>query len=341
MSARSYMKRAVRRFDDVLARLSLPAATENGRLLSFVFHGLFESRAELEAGSIDPQQGITVEMLREVILHFQSKGYDFTTPEAMVAGLSNQKKYILLTFDDGYFNNVRALPVMEEFDVSAVFFISTDHVRYARAFWWDVIFRELRKRGRSETAIVNSISTLKCIKTEDIEFKLSREFGESALLPISDLDRPFTSSELRDFATHRLVRLGNHTKGHAILTNYSPAEVRQQIEGAQDAIREMTGKIPQIIAYPNGNTNCAISGTARDLGLQLGVIAHEGKNQLPLDIESPTAMNLKRFHLWGNSSIESQCRACRSDLSLFRLLKRVDFRTRRHSLVFDYRKRMF
>ena len=41
----------------------------------------------------------------------------------------------MLTFDDGYYNNHLALPVLEEFDVPALFFISTNHVKQQKCFW--------------------------------------------------------------------------------------------------------------------------------------------------------------------------------------------------------------
>jgi len=92
------------------------------------------------------------------------------------------------------------------------------------------------------------------------------------MTPVGELDRPFSKSELGKFANHRLVVLGNHTKDHAILTNYCTAEISEQIQGAQDAIGEMTGKFPDIIAYPNGEYSEDIMQMAQAAGLSLGVV---------------------------------------------------------------------
>src|SRR5260370_7609407 len=107
------------------------------------------------------------------------------------------------------------------------------------------------------------------MKPEEGECDFKKEFGKDGLRPVDDLDRPFTPSELREFAEHRLVSIGNHTKNHAILTNYSLAEAREQIQGAQDAIQEMTGKIPEMISYPNGNSSTQIDQSAQHTELQL------------------------------------------------------------------------
>jgi peptidoglycan/xylan/chitin deacetylase (PgdA/CDA1 family) len=313
------LKEAVLSIQRTLASALLPLTNERGVLLCFLFHSLFETEAELRSGVVDPQQGITVGMLRTFLRHFHEQGYGFISPRQILEGLEPGGKYILLTFDDGYFNNVRALKVLEEFNAPAVFFISSDHVREGKAFWWDVVFREGRKRGKTEKEIRRAVAGYKRLKTEEVEFDLGKEFGDDALRPVGDLDRPFTPSELREFAGHHLVSLGNHTKNHALLTNYSVAEVREQIQGGQEAIQQMTGKTPVMISYPNGNSTSEIQRMAREIGLPLGVVVRGGKNRLPLDVKAPGAMTLKRFILWGDCGIEAQCRATRSSVSLERL----------------------
>jgi hypothetical protein len=148
-------------------------------------------------------------------------------------------------------------------------------------------------------------------------------FGRDALVPVSDVDRPFTPLELLDFASHPLISVGNHTTDHATLTNYSPEEVHAQIQDAQDDLRRMTGKLPAIIAYPNGNESPAVVDAARSAGLLFGVGVRPGRNHLPLQPGSPEAMTLRRFTLTGDGAIEAQCRASRSLLSLYRVGRSV------------------
>ena len=310
----------------MLTSALLPLTKEKGALLCFLFHSLFESGEEVRSGVLDPQQGVTVEMFRAFLGHFREEGYTFVAPRQILEGPERGGKYILLTFDDGYFNNLRALRVMEEFNAPAVFFVSSDHVREGKAFWWDVAFREGRKRGGADVEIRGTVAGYKRMKTEEVEFDLKKEFGKDALRPVGDLDRPFTPSELREFAGHRLVSIGNHTKNHAILTNYSLAEAREQIQGGQGAIQEMTGKIPEMISYPNGNSSPQIEQAAREAGLHLGVVVRRCKNRLPLKIGAPEVMSLKRFILWGDCGIDAQCRASRASISLYGLLQSLKMR---------------
>jgi peptidoglycan/xylan/chitin deacetylase (PgdA/CDA1 family) len=307
--------------DQILAACSLPVIREDGALLIFLFHSLFSGREDLQSQVIDPEQGITVEMLRRFIGHFQDQGYRFVSSRDVLAGLPPRGRYALLTFDDGYYSNSRALPVLEAADAPALLYVSTGNVKHGKAFWWDVLYRENQRRGGTRKQLRDQLLRCKRRKTSDIEMDLLRDAGPAALHPCSDLDRPFTAAELKDFAAHPLISLGNHTRDHAILTNYSAAEVREQLQGAQDDIREMTGFTPESVAYPNGNQSAEIVRAAIDIGLRMGVGVQSSRNHLPLQLDSPKAMNLKRFTLLGDRPIEAQCRASRAGLSLYQALR--------------------
>jgi peptidoglycan/xylan/chitin deacetylase (PgdA/CDA1 family) len=320
--------------DQALASLLVPVQKERGVLLSFLFHGAFEDADELAAGALDPQQGITLPMLRGFIEYFLEQSYRFASPQEIVLGLPRDGRYVLLTFDDGYYNNTRVMPLLKEYNVPAVFFISAEHVKNGKAFWWDVVFRELKQRGGTHEQIVRACADYKALKTEYLESLLIKKFGERVLKPIGDLDRPFTPAELNTFAEEQFVILGNHTSNHAILTNYSTEEIRRQIVDCQTAIREMTGKTPSIISYPNGNNSPEICEAARICGLELGVGVLPGRNRVPLKMGTQQAMSLKRFTLWGDREIDRQCRVSRSAVSLHRIFNAARPRVNNHVAAF-------
>jgi peptidoglycan/xylan/chitin deacetylase (PgdA/CDA1 family) len=307
--------------DRLIARSSLAMGNEDGVLLTFLFHGLYDD-SPTHSGPTDPQ-GITVEMFRRFLDHFQRHSYNFVSPHDISRGLHPAGKYVLVTFDDGYYSNSKALPLLEASQVPAVLFVSTDHVMQNKAFWWDVVERKARMSGAPPKQVQQQVERLKRLKTKEAEAQVQAQFGADALRPVGDVDRPLSPSELRGLASHPLISLGNHTMDHAILTNYSPTEVRAQIQGAQDAILAMTGKLPEMIAYPNGNETPAIVEAARSAGIRFGVGVHPGRNRLPLELRSQDAMTMRRFTLTGDCAIEAQCRASRSLFSLYRVGRSV------------------
>ena len=116
-------------------------------LLVLMFHGLYRNKAEALADEVDPYQPFTDSDLRKVIEHFQGSGYHFVSPDKLSLGMRNAPKRVMLTFDDGYANNLRALPIMRQYNVPATFFITGGNVMSGEAFWWDVLHREMTRRG--------------------------------------------------------------------------------------------------------------------------------------------------------------------------------------------------
>ncbi|MGV6825689.1 MAG: polysaccharide deacetylase family protein [bacterium] len=285
-------------------------------LLTFLFHALFEDNQELDKHAVDPQQRITVAHMREFITYFLDAGYQFVSPEQARQNPGMSNKLAMITFDDGYFNNIRILPLLEEFNIPAVFFITTGNIQRNECFWWDVVYRERHRQGWSKPQISSEQKQLKRLHHRDIIAHLKSEFGESCLSPWGDTDRPMTPDELAGFAKHPNVFIGNHTSEHYLLDNYPDDEVLTQIQDGQAGLRELIQLEPDTIAYPNGSYSESAIRAARKLGMTIGITVDKRKNPLPIDWDSNDALALGRFVLWGDRSISQQCDIFRSDVRL-------------------------
>lgn len=316
----------VKSFDQVFSRGYLKLFRERNSLICLLFHGLLSREDDVRLNQADPQQRMTVGHFRRIVDYFLDKGYEIVSPVDVLEGLDSDKKYVLITFDDGYYGSVLALPVLNEFKVPATFFISTNFVKHNKCFWWDVLWRERIKSGMAGDAIHRETEQLKSRTNSGIEKLLMTEFGEDSFRPLGDLDRPMTVSELKEFSRESMVFLGNHTLDHAILTNYSADAAASQINDSQKAIFEMTGEKPVAIAYPSGNYSDDIIRIAKDAGLRLGITIEPRKNYLPLDLAGNEGMRLGRFALMGDRKLEPQLAYSRSDVTLRRLVRRIRHR---------------
>lgn len=309
----------VRSTDAAIARAYLSVFRERNALLCFLFHSMFNSEREMDQNLIDPLDRTTVDKFRQLIKYYLRYGYQFVSLQDVINGLPPDGRYAMLTFDDGYYNNRLALPVLEELKVPALFFISTNNVRDNKCFWWDVLYRERAAQGAKGRQIYHDAMALKSLRTSEIEAELKRRFGNDALQPRCDIDRPFTPAELRQFAMHPRVTLGNHTADHAILTNYTQDEVRLQIAEAQTALREMAGVESTSIAYPNGGYTDEIVELAEEVGLQVGFTIRPEK--VPLPLARSRMMRLGRFVPHAKGAIDAQCRTYRSDVLLYKTFR--------------------
>lgn len=315
-----------RALDRVVTQAALASYGERPVLLAFAFHAIAPERqmSALDA-VVDPSLAASVEFLDRFLTHFRVLGFEFVTPDAVDAGLRPDGKYAMLTFDDGYHNNLAVLPLLRAHSIPATFFISTGHVAEQRAFWWDVLVRHRRRRGADSAAIVREQNALKSMSLQRMHQYLETEFGSDALRPLGDLDRPMTSAELRAFASDPLVHLGNHTRDHVVLTRCSAETAQAQIEGAQRELEEWTGKRPRAIAYPNGDHSSVVRDICRRASLTTGLTIAPSYNRT-----NPTEarrLRLGRF-LIGRAIVEDESfDKYRSPVTLQRTLDAV-----RHSI---------
>jgi peptidoglycan/xylan/chitin deacetylase (PgdA/CDA1 family) len=304
--------------DLAFSRLYLKFFHEKNSLIIVGFHNLFRNNKEITLNHVDPQQRMTTDKFRQIVEYWLNHDYTSISPNDILNGLNTDKKYIMITFDDGYYNNQHALPTLKKYQIPATFFISTNHVKYNKCFWWDVLYREQIKLGVSVKDISQEQKKLKSKTNEEIEKYLKDIFGEESFNPISDIDRPFTPSELKDFSKEELVFLGNHTSDHAILTNYSSNEIKSQILSSQNTIKDITGTTPITIAYPDGSYSNEIIRISKEIGCKLGITVDYKKNYLPIDYRGDDCMRLGRFLLEGSDKVIKQCELLRSDIVVSR-----------------------
>ena len=305
------MNEQIRRWAEALDYLAAKArfafAKPKGVLVSVLFHSLFENRQEAFCGSLDPQQAITVAEFESLIIALKQQGFCcVSTKDMSTQALSPHENYALITFDDGYANNLRALPILERHEVPAVFFVSCGHVVSGRSFWWDVVYRELMRQGQSLREIRRAQEVIKLRHYVTIEQELLREFGKRAFVPSGDVDRPLTPEELANFSKSNFVEIGNHTYDHAILTLCSPQEVMDQISRCQETLCQLTGYPPRSIAYPNGACSEMVFRVARDLGLSAGFTTRPGSNSVDLLISD--SIHLRRSIVIGHRPPMDQLR---------------------------------
>ena len=318
---KKFIQQSITGIDNLVAHIYLSWFEEKKSLLTVLFHGLFNDRNEINQNLVDPQQSITTDIFRQFIEYFLEHNYMFITPENIISGLEPHYNYILITFDDGYYNNHLALSILKEYQIPATFFISTNHIVENKCFWWDVVYRERKKRNVAIKQIYNENNSLKQKKNNEIEEYIYNAFGKKALFPIGDIDRPYTPSELNSFSKEPLITLGNHTSNHAILTNYSYNEIKTEIENAQSTIYDITGITPHIISYPNGNYSTEVLKISKEIGFKLGIRCHPTKNILPINLKGTDTLLLNRYTLLGNSDVRNQCYNFRNDFQLYPLLK--------------------
>lgn len=310
----------IKNIDNLLSRIYCKYSVDKPVLVILLFHSIFRDRFEI-GDNLDPQQSVTVSQFEQFIENFKKSSFRFISPQTIDPVHTDQDKCVMITFDDGYCNNHRILPILNKYEIPATFFISTSHVIEQKSYWWDVVYRGRKKQQISLGQIRKEQRLISRWKYDRIEEYLWREFGERSMQPNGDLDRPFTETELAQFAKEKWVVLGNHTRHHAILPNYSPDEMIEEIQGGQDDLVRISGSAPDTISYPSGRFNDEVVRVTQELGFKWGITLVAKQNYLPITPGQDRGLRLNRFILWGGDNIETQCEAARSNLQLYATVK--------------------
>lgn len=157
MNAGYIAYRIVTAVDEWATGIQLAIWERKGCLVTLYFHHLYANEVEMQAPPNLPQERITVADFRIILGQFASAGYHFTSPPEILSGLNPKERHVLVTFDDGYADNLRALPVLEAFNATATVFVSAHHARDQKGFWTDVLWRHRRSAGASEMEIATEI----------------------------------------------------------------------------------------------------------------------------------------------------------------------------------------
>lgn len=284
------MRRLAKAFDLGLAYL-LPRARTGVAIVGL--HGLMPDDCPGGDGTVDAYQPFTPADLDQFITQARAAGIRFVCGRDL--DRKSAEPAVWLTFDDGYANNLSALPILRKHGVPATFFITAGAVASGDAFWWDVLYREGFRRGGDTATLAARREALKALPPEAIRSTLIENFGAGAFRPQGALDRPMTPQELAAFARDPLVEIGNHTHNHAILPVLAAADQHREIAMCQEYLTRATGKTPRVIAYPNGGATATTLNLAAQCGLELGVTCLPHRNAWPPLDPVKDRMSLGRF----------------------------------------------
>ncbi|OFW66012.1 MAG: hypothetical protein A2Z12_09935, partial [Actinobacteria bacterium RBG_16_68_21] len=209
---------------------------------------------------------------------------------AVTGGASLPPRPLLITFDDGYRDNLEiATPILEKRGLPAALFLSTDLVGGDLVPWWDLVAWCFRHSAATEADLpvigrrrwsddhrqaFAWIAAAKSLPDAELRGAVDRLPG---ILGVTVDDSAFRGLMLGwdEVATMpgRGWQFGAHTRTHAILTRIPLNEAITEIEGSRRRIAEALGVAPRGFAYPNGQAgdhDAAVRAAVAGAGFEVG-----------------------------------------------------------------------
>lgn len=216
------------------------------------------------------------------------------------------KRSFVVTFDDGFWNNLSiAAPILEDFSIPATFFVTSDFVEFGSRSWTDRIEAAVAATTLGEIScpqpmegnypLATTADKIRFLQLARASVKSSYEtdpdifadsmvdslIGSQELEFVETLDRKLNWDEVRKLDSHSLFTVGGHGKTHRILGYMRLEEMREEVNHCILALRRKGGVAADHFSYPegfSGSYTSEVSDLLRESRVKTGVTTVPGIN---------------------------------------------------------------
>jgi poly-beta-1,6-N-acetyl-D-glucosamine N-deacetylase len=192
-------------------------------------------------------------IFEKCIKWLKKKGFNFISTEEVIKITKGESKVIpgsiWITFDDGWLNNLKIVPIAQRYDVPINIFIATDSIEKTGYFWWTLARKyqaQLPDEYRDNINLLWKIDNLKKMEIiNKLIDKVSPKMEREAI----------NIKELVEISKIPQVTIGSHTVYHSIIPNCNPEEMKDELKISKEKLEQWINKPVTSFSYPNGDFN--------------------------------------------------------------------------------------
>ncbi|MFC2175508.1 polysaccharide deacetylase family protein [Bacteroidota bacterium] len=247
---------------------------------------------------------ITPSHLEFIIRFFKDKGYEFVSldeVEELVKGKKRQsKKFVALTIDDGYKDNITyGLPIFEKHNIPVTIYACPKFAEGKGLLWW-LLLEKFVLENAGLTLEENINKQTWSWKTDDERRKAyaqisniikkqppkaQREIITSSLkLSETDINNLCSATmlnweELQVASQHKLITIGGHTINHPVLSLLPKSICLAEMIQSKDELSNRLNTNIEHFAYPYGgleDAHCREYKMAEQIGFKTATINYPG-----------------------------------------------------------------
>jgi peptidoglycan/xylan/chitin deacetylase (PgdA/CDA1 family) len=265
-----------------------------GRAAILMFHEIQQDhRSELTTGT-------SVALFEYLLNWLRQEGWEIVSFETCLERLATDpgpRRYAVLTFDDGYRDNLAtALPILERNNAPFMMYVPTGALTRTLQSWW-LGLREIFRFG--DTVTIDAMGVrYHCPQFHEkvsglckvIEW-IHQDYGRAAMLAstfkkadisLSALNEAYflNEHELQTLARHPLVSIGGHTASHAALSSLDILSARAEMADNRCYLEQLLQLPVRHFAYPYGNSRACgprEAHLAKEIGFSTAVTTRPGQ----------------------------------------------------------------
>jgi peptidoglycan/xylan/chitin deacetylase (PgdA/CDA1 family) len=297
------------------------------KVIFLAYHGVVRDKEPLDAWTVVRESEFRMQM-EYIKANFDCLSID--------EALFNKRRGVtrpgvVVTFDDGYANNLEiAFPILAEFGIPAIIYVTTRFVLERDLFWPDKIWMAAglsqaklvdlrgadhglklyplsRKREEWQTNVSRIIEDLKKINACEIDnvvkkvvdrFKSSPGANKFRIEVEGNAFTPLTADQVLELSRNPLVTIGAHTHCHSLLDKVPLSQAKETMCHSKVILERIVGSRIDHFAYPNGNFNNDIATIAKNLGFKTALTFKHGFFNYDDDL-----FTIRRIGVGANTSI--------------------------------------
>ncbi|WP_249135162.1 polysaccharide deacetylase family protein [Bradyrhizobium sp. AUGA SZCCT0222] len=264
-----------------------------GRAAILMFHEIQRDyRSELMSGT-------SVELFEYLLKWLRQEGWEIVDLEACLERLATDprpRRYAVLTFDDGYRDNVStAVPILERNNAPFMVYVPTGAPTRTLQPWWLGLRELFRSR---DTVTIDAMGIRFCCPDLDKKASALRKVGEwvhedyrraamlaptfsRAGLSLSALNDAYflDERELQSLAQHPLASIGGHTDSHPALAYLDALSARSEMVANRNYLEKLLQRPVRHFAYPYGTSGACgprEEHLAKEAGFSTAVTTRHG-----------------------------------------------------------------
>lgn len=238
-----------------------------GRAVIIVFHEIQRDfRSELGTG-------IPVSLFEYSLSWLRREGWEIVSLEECLERVlmdDRSRRYAVLTFDDGYRDNVSvALPILERHSAPFLMYVPTGAPTRTLQTWWlglrelfrlrdDVVIDAMDASFHCPDLRTKILALARVIQWVHEDYRRAATFAPAFSktgISLSALNDTYflDERELQALSNHSLASIGGHTTSHAALGILDSSSARAEMVDNRNYLQDLIQKPVRHIAFPYGN----------------------------------------------------------------------------------------
>jgi peptidoglycan/xylan/chitin deacetylase (PgdA/CDA1 family) len=241
--------------------------------------------------------GISVPLFEYSLNWLQLEGWSIVSLDECLQKLARDdrsRRYAVLTFDDGYRDNVSvALPILERHNAPFMMYVPTGALTRSMESWWLGLRRLFLSRDKVKIDALGRQFHCSDFRSKRSAFDevvrwVHQDYRRAALLTPTFKQNGISLTALNDayflderelstLARHPLASIGSHTTSHAALTTLDRTLARAELADNRSYLENLLQMPVRHIAYPYGACSVREEHLANEVGFQTAVTTRQGR----------------------------------------------------------------